>query len=102
MVQTAVNLATICILIIYAPLDLSAPATEFLDIYPPMSLVMGVAFCAHGTYSGRWIILGAVYFPLALLLAALPFWSPLIMGVVGAITIAIADWDIRRSIQQST
>jgi serine/threonine-protein kinase len=81
-VETALSL-------VYAPLTLSAPARQMLDIYPPLLAASGMAlFITGSTYWGRLLPVGLALIALAPVLAVVPEWSPLIFGAA----VAAALW----------
>ena len=101
-ITLGLNLAFVCLILIYAPLTLNAPITKFLDIYPPVALIVGVAAFAHGAMgASRVMLLGMVYFPLGIVFAIMPFWSPLIFAAIAAVVAAALDQDIRRALSNS-
>lgn len=90
----AVNLSFLTLLWIYGP-GWTAPIELAWKVYPSLALINGVAIICHGAiYSGKLLLLGLIYFPLAGLLAAFPFWSPLTFGVATAIVLWIAERDM--------
>lgn len=96
MISLAVNASFICLFLLHGPLALDRPISDFLDVYPPFCLVVAVAICAHaGIHAGRWLIYGSMFFPLALILVWVPFWSPLLFGGVGALAAGLIDRDLR-------
>ncbi len=53
-IQLAVNIAFICLFLIYGPLSVDQSSHQFLAIYPPFTLILAVALLAHGSiYLGR-------------------------------------------------
>ena len=102
--QATVNLGLVSLFLIYGPLTLSSPLEGFAEIYPPLCLLFAVAICTHGGfYSGRWLLLGGIYFPLAILIAIMPpTWGPLLFCVTTTIIAVLADRELRQDAQAAT
>lgn len=93
-IMLAVNLSFLTLLWIYGP-GWTAPIELAWKTYPPLAIVYGVSIICHGAiYSGKLLLLGLIYFPLAGLLAANPYWSPLVFGAATAIVLWIAECDM--------
>jgi serine/threonine protein kinase len=92
----AFNIAFACLFFIHGPTWFDQEIKDFLNVYPPLCLLAGVAICAHAvTHSGRWILYAAIFFPLSLIVAHLPNWGPLIFGVAGLLIALVIDRDLR-------
>ena len=102
--QATVNLGLICLFAIHGPLSPSDPIIDFARVYPPLCLLLGGALCAHGGfYSGRWLVVGGVYFPLAVLMSVMPpGWRPLVFCLVSTVVALLAARELRRDAQQSS
>jgi serine/threonine protein kinase len=95
-ILAGVNLAIVFLFLIHGPRSLDAPITDFLGIYPPLSLIVGVATFAHaGLHSGRWLLLGGMFFPLALLMNWAPAVSPLIFCAAGSAASLVVHHEVR-------
>lgn len=99
-VQLAVHVSFVCLLFIHV--DFLSPGRqyqEFLEIYPPFTLIIAVAFMAHGSVFGRLILPAVLFFPLSILMAYLPIkeWNPLVLGLVGGAIGASVAIKLRRA-----
>ncbi len=87
-IQLAVNISFICLFLIHGPfsLDLPPPPSQnpFLAIYPPFTMIIAVAFMAHGIFFGRMLLAAIGLFPLSILIAYTPLFGPLLFGFIGA------------------
>ena len=94
LVLMAVSVAFVTLLWMHLP-RWHEPIEKFHGLYPPFALIMGMATMSHAaTYSGKWMILGFVFCPLAIALWSFSDWSPLLFAVVGSTVLVIADRDI--------
>lgn len=92
MIQLGTNLSFLCLFAIAGPVKSSDPIDEFLGIYPPFTLILATTLLAHGSiYMGRLLLAGFLFFPLAILIAFLPSWGPLLLGIGGALIIGVLD-----------
>lgn len=89
-VQTATHVALLCLFLIHGPLSVDHDAAQFLAIYPPYCLVIGVALIAHVGFSGQTIMLGSLFFPLAIFISHFPLLGPLSFAIVGALVCVFA------------
>ncbi len=83
-ILAGVSLASLFLFFIHGPLRMDASVSDFLGVYPPLSLLVGVAMFAHvGIHSGRWLLFGGLFFPLAVIMSWLPSFAPLIFSAAG-------------------
>lgn len=98
LIALLVNLGLPFMALIYGPLTVEGSVRDFLAIYPPYSLLVGVGLSTHAViHSGKWLLWGAIFFPLSVLMAWLPLYAPLFFAVAGLIVMAVMHRDIRRS-----
>lgn len=95
-ILVAVNLATVFLFLIHGPLTQDANVSDFLGVYPPLSLMIGVAMFAHiGIHAGRWLFAGAFFFPLALLMCWNPVLAPLLFCISATAAGLLVHRDLR-------
>ncbi|MEE3369618.1 MAG: serine/threonine-protein kinase [Planctomycetota bacterium] len=88
MITLGVNIASLFMLLIYGPWTVETPLTHIHQMYPPLALIAGVVAFAHGALgSSRSLLIGAVFFPLAVLFSVVPHLSPLIYAIVSTLAI---------------
>ncbi len=96
-IQLAVNIAFVCLFLIYGPLSGDQSSRQFLAIYPPFTLILAVALLAHSSiYLGRMLLPSSLFFPLAILMAYVPTWGPLLLAFGGTFIAAAVDYQLRR------
>ena len=97
-VTLGVNFAAVALFLIYGPWTIETPLTAILEMYPPVALVAGVNAFAHGAMgSSRTLLIGAMFFPLALVFAVTPLLSPLIFALAAAAAIGGLYLEIAKS-----
>ena len=99
LIQLSVSLAFVALFLIHGPLTTSTPVDDFLNVYPPLMIVIGVATFAHaGIHSGRWLLSGTICFPAAVLMVSFREFSPLILAAISTVILVQADSQLRRNI----
>ena len=89
-IQLAVQVSFVCLFLIHGPWTFAESSQQFLKIYPPFTIVLAIAFVAHGNFFGRLLLPAFLFFPLSVLIAYVhPVCGPLILGFAGS---AIAAW----------
>ena len=97
-ILAGVNLALVFLFLIHGPLTANASTSNFLAVYPPLALIVGVAMFAHaGIHSGRWLLVGALFFPLSILVSWLPIYAPLLFCAAGVAASVVVHRDVRLS-----
>ena len=97
LIALLVNLGLPFMAMIYGPLTIEGSVRDFLGIYPPYSLLVGVGLSTHAViHSGKWLLWGALFFPLSVLLAWLPLYAPVFFCLAGLMVMAVLHRDIRR------
>ncbi len=97
-ILAGVNLALVFLFLIHGPLTVNASTSKFLAVYPPLSLIVGVAMFAHaGIHSGRWLLVGSLFFPLAIVVSWLPIYAPLLFCAAGVAASVVVHRDVRLS-----
>lgn len=92
----AVNVAFAGLFFIHGPTWFDQEIQDFLNVYPPLCLLAGVAICTHAvTHLGRWMMYAAIFFPLSLFVARFPYWGPLIFGATGLLVALVIDRNLR-------
>ncbi len=88
-IQLAVHVSFVCLFFVHGPLTVAESSRQFLEIYPPYTMIVAVAFVAHGNVFGRMLLPAFLFFPLSILIAYLPpLCGPLMLGFVGSSIIA--------------
>lgn len=98
-IQLAVHVSFLCLFFIHLPLTTDEAGQKFMEIYPPFTLIIAVAFMAHGNIFGRILLPAVLFFPLSLVMAYLPnkLWNPLMLGWVGSAIVAAAAIKLRQA-----
>jgi hypothetical protein len=97
-IQLAVHVSFVCLCLINRPFTSMQPNQQFLEIYPPYTLIVAVAFVAHGNFFGRMLLPAVLFFPLSILIAYLPpLYGPLLFGSVGSVIVAWSAAKLRRA-----
>jgi serine/threonine protein kinase len=94
--QLSIQIAFVFLLLIYGPIRVDGRVAQFLDAYPPLFLITAVGLMAHGIFSGRWIVVGMMFFPLAIVARQLPQSGPLLLAVLGSLSMIYADRQFKR------
>jgi serine/threonine protein kinase len=98
-INFSVNVALIILILLKGPLSRSESITNFWEFYPSAALIVGVAAFTYGSFStGRFFMIGLIWFALAVGCEAFPFWSPLLFALIGAVTIVGAYREIRQTL----
>lgn len=97
-IQLAVHVSFVCLFLMNGPFTVAPPSQPpsehpFLAIYPPFTLIVAVAFMAHGNVFGRMLLPGLLFFPLSILIFYMPLAGPLLLGFVGS---GIVAWTAHR------
>ena len=97
LIALLVNFALPFLILMCGPLTTEGSVREFLSIYPPYSLLVGVGLCTHAVFhSGKWLLWGAVFFPLSVVMAWFPLFAPLLFCAAGLIVMVVMHRDLRR------
>ncbi|MFT5302805.1 MAG: serine/threonine protein kinase [Mariniblastus sp.] len=98
LILLAVHVSFVCLFVINVNFTSGNQYLEFLEIYPPFTLIVAVAFVAHGHVFGRWLLPAVLFFPLSILIAYLPpLWGPLLLGFVGSAILAWSASKVRQA-----
>jgi serine/threonine-protein kinase len=93
-----VFLAGLTLAWVYCPPFGSARAADLLALYPPWTVVNGVAFLVVGRlFWGRYYFVGLAHFLVAILMPLRLDLAPLVYGVFVAVCMAAGAWDHYRT-----